>query len=93
MQKKSTERKVAWNTIFLFLTIVTVLSSLFHYAIVNLYPSRIYIGLMWCPAIATIITLKIIKRDISSLNWNWEKRNYVCNYNFCFCNLLLEKSD
>ncbi len=23
----------------------------------------------------------------------WRKRNYVCNCNFCFWNLLLEKSD
>ncbi|MDO6742502.1 MULTISPECIES: CPBP family intramembrane glutamic endopeptidase [Polaribacter] len=78
MQKKLTERKEAWNTIFIFLAIVTIISSLFHYAIVNLYPSRIYIGgLMWCPAIATIITLKIKKRSISSLNWNWGNWKYI----------------
>ena len=78
MQKNLTERKEAWNTIIIFLSIVTIISSLFHYAIVNLYPSRIYIGgLMWCPAIATIITLKIKGRSISSLNWNWGKWIYI----------------
>ncbi|MBS2099216.1 CPBP family intramembrane glutamic endopeptidase [Carboxylicivirga linearis] len=72
------ERKEAWKTIIIFLAIVTVLSSLFHYAIVNLYPSRIYIGaLMWCPAIAAIITLRIKKRPISSLHWNWGKWKYI----------------
>ncbi len=72
------ERKETWKTIFVFLAIVTILSSLFHYAIVNLYPSRIYIGgLMWCPAIAAIITLKIKKRSISSLNWNWGSWKYI----------------
>ncbi|WP_418644279.1 CPBP family intramembrane glutamic endopeptidase [Tenacibaculum insulae] len=57
---------------------VTILSSLFHYAIVNLYPSRIYIGgLMWCPAVAAIITLKIKGRPISSLRWNWGNWKYI----------------
>ena len=78
MHKDLTERKKAWSTIFLFLAILTAISSIFHYAIVNLYPSRIYIGsLMWCPAIATIITLKLKKRAISSLNWNWGNWKYI----------------
>ncbi|MFT4986457.1 MAG: hypothetical protein ACI8U0_002101, partial [Flavobacteriales bacterium] len=78
MQESLTERKKTWNTIFIFLAIVTVISSIFYYAIVNLYPSRIYIGgLMWCPAIATIITLKIKGRSISSLNWNWGNWKYI----------------
>jgi membrane protease YdiL (CAAX protease family) len=32
---------------------------------------------MWCPAIATIITLKLKKRPISSLNWNWGNWKYI----------------
>lgn len=72
------KRKETWNTIFIFLIIVTLLSSIFHYAIVNLYPSRIYIGgLMWCPAVATIITLKLKEKSISSLNWNWSNWKYI----------------
>ena len=60
MQENLSKRKETWDTIIIFLIIVTAISSLFHYAIVNLYPSRIYIGgLMWCPAIAAIITLKL----------------------------------
>lgn len=78
MQKTVSEKTEAWKTILTFLVIVTILSSIFHYAIVNLYPSRIYIGgLMWCPAIATIITLKLKGRSISSLNWNWGNWNYI----------------
>jgi membrane protease YdiL (CAAX protease family) len=78
MLNKTTEHKEAWRTIFIFLAIVTVLSAIFHYAIVNLYPSRIYIGgLMWCPAVATIITLKLKGRSISSLNWNWGDWKYI----------------
>ena len=78
MLKKTSERKEAWKTIFIFLAIVTVISAVFHYAIVNLYPSRIYIGgLMWCPAVAAIITMKLKGRLISSLNWNWGNWKYI----------------
>ena len=72
------ERKEAWKTIFIFLAIVVALTSPLHYAIVNLYPSRIYVGaIMWCPAIAAFITLKIKGRKISSLNWNWGDWKYI----------------
>jgi membrane protease YdiL (CAAX protease family) len=78
MLKKKSERKEAWKTIVIFLIIVTAMSSLFHYAIVKLYPSRIYIGaLMLCPAIAAIITLKYKGRSVSSLNWNWGDWKYI----------------
>ena len=78
MQKSESEFKEAWKTILIFLAIVIILSSVFHYAIVNLYPSRIYIGaLMWCPAIAGIITLKLKGRSVSSLNWGWGNWNYI----------------
>jgi len=32
---------------------------------------------MWCPAIASIITLKLRKRSISSLHWNWGHWRYI----------------
>jgi len=78
MLENISERKEAWKTIFLFLLLVVILTSPFHYAIVNLYPSRIYIGaIMWCPTIAAFITLKIKGRKISSLNWNWGDWKYI----------------
>ena len=78
MLKNLSDRKEAWKTIFLFLLLVVALTSPFHYAIVNLYPSRIYVGaIMWCPAIAAFITLKIKGRKISSLNWNWGDWKYI----------------
>tara|TARA_R110001606_G_scaffold399142_1_gene581068 strand:+ start:565 stop:1416 length:852 start_codon:yes stop_codon:yes gene_type:complete len=77
MQSKL-ERKETWSTIALFLIIVTVFSALFHYAIVKLYPSSIYIGgLMWCPALAAFLTLKIKGRKIDSLPWNWANWKYI----------------
>lgn len=78
MLENSLERKETWKTIFLFLAIVILITSPFHYAIVNLYPSRIYVGaIMWCPAIAAFITLKIKGRKISSLHWNWGNWKYI----------------
>lgn len=78
MQNKVSVRNEAWNSIFIFLTIVTITSAIFHYAIVNLYPSRIYIGaLMWCPALAAVITLKLKGRSISSLHWAWGNWKYI----------------
>jgi len=78
MTKSITTKKQTWQTIFIFLGLVIVLTSPLHYAIVNLYPSRIYVGaIMWCPAIAAYITLKIKGRKISSLNWNWGNWKYI----------------
>ncbi|MFT0713538.1 CPBP family intramembrane glutamic endopeptidase [Flagellimonas lutimaris] len=78
MLKNLSERREAWKTIFIFLALVVALTSPFHYAIVKLYPSRIYVGaIMWCPAIAAFITMKIKGRKISSLNWNWGNWKYI----------------
>lgn len=78
MSNTISERKEAWKTIFLFLFIVIALTSPLHYAIVNLYPSRIYIGaIMWCPAIAAFLTMKIKGRKISALHWNLGHWKYI----------------
>jgi membrane protease YdiL (CAAX protease family) len=78
MLEQASDRKAAWKTIFIFLGLVFALTSPFHYAIVKLYPSRIYVGaIMWCPAIAAIITLKIKGRSLSSLNWKWANWHYT----------------
>lgn len=78
MPENLAEHKETWQTIFIFLSIVTFTSAIFHYAIVNLYPSRIYIGaLMWCPAIAAIVTLKLKGRSIASLKWDWGNWKYI----------------
>ena len=66
------ERREAWAAIAIFLIIVTVLSAVFHYAIVKLMPTSLYVGpLMWSPAVAALITLRLRGRKISSLPWGW----------------------
>lgn len=78
MSESIESKKETWTTILIFLGLVIAITSPFHYAIVNLYPSRIYVGaIMWCPAIAAIITLKLRGRNISSLHWKWGNWNFI----------------
>ena len=77
MTANRSERREAWTTIFIFLAIVTGLSAIFHLAIVNLMPTSLYVGpLMWSPAVAALLTLRVRRRAISSLPWQWGKWRY-----------------
>ncbi len=79
MTANRSERREAWTTIFIFLAIVTGLSAIFHLAIVNLMPTSLYVGpLMWSPAVAALLTLRIRRRAISSLPWQWGKWRHNC---------------
>lgn len=73
------ENKIqVWKTIFIFLGVLTLLSSICYYAILKLNPTSIYIGaLMMCPAIASFITLKLTSRSISSLPWGLKNLSYL----------------
>ena len=72
------EKKETWKTIILFLLILSALSSIAYYAILKLNPTSIYIGaLMISPALASFITLKVIKRPISSLPWKLKELKYL----------------
>ncbi|PKB16635.1 CPBP family intramembrane glutamic endopeptidase [Flavobacterium sp. 5] len=71
-------RKQVWKTLILFLSILIILSAICYYAIIKLNPTSIYVGaLMMCPALSAFITLKIIKRPISSLPWELKKIKYL----------------
>lgn len=73
----ASDRRDAWATIFVFLAIVTALSSIFHLAIVRLMPTSLYVGpLMWSPAIAAFLTLRIRGRTVASLPWRWGEWRY-----------------
>lgn len=67
-----------WKTIVIFLGILTILSTICYYALLKLNTTSIYIGaLMMCPAIASFITLKLMKRSISSLPWSLKDPTYL----------------
>lgn len=78
MSKTSSEIREVWKTIFLFLILLTALSSIAYYAILKLNPSSVYVGaLMISPSLAAFITLKIKKRPISSMPWSLKELKYL----------------
>lgn len=78
MSNTLSEKREVWKTIIIFLILLTALSSVAYYAILKLNPTSIYVGaLMMSPALASLITLKIIKRPISSLPWSLKELKYL----------------
>ena len=78
MTQLTSETKKTWNTIFIFLTILTILSTIAYYAILKLNPTSIYIGfLMISPTLAAFITLKIRKRSVFNLPWSLKELKYL----------------
>lgn len=78
MSQLTLESKKTWNTIFIFLVILSLLSVVSYYTILKLNPTSIYIGfLMMSPTLATFITLLIRKRSISSLPWKLKKLKFI----------------
>ena len=67
--------------IAIFLTITFALSSIFYFLIIKagtLHAGNgLYVlGLMWCPGIAGIITMLLLKRKLKLLGWKWGKSKY-----------------
>lgn len=74
-----TENK--FKPIGIFLSITFALSAIFYFLII--YSGKLgggagqyVMGLMWCPGISALITLKILKRNISDLGWEWGQTKY-----------------
>ena len=74
-----TNEKRSGVTVFLVLTLG--FSSIFYFLIAK--SSQVgggwgaYIGfLMWCPGLSALVTCKYLRRDLSSLGWNWGKSRY-----------------
>jgi membrane protease YdiL (CAAX protease family) len=64
-----------------YLVIVFAFSSFFYFLILHsgsLGNGRgLYVlGLMWCPALAGMLTLRLNGRNISDLGWNWGETKY-----------------
>ncbi len=67
--------------IALFFSLTIVLSSIFYFLIIysgSLGSGRgLYVtGLMWCPGISAILSLKLLGRKLSDLGWSWGKTKY-----------------
>lgn len=75
----STNRTLRPVVIFLALTFS--LSAIFYFFIIYSGMTgggrRLYVtGLMWCPGISALITMKILNRNISELGWKWGATKY-----------------
>ncbi|RZJ55068.1 MAG: CPBP family intramembrane metalloprotease [Flavobacterium sp.] len=78
MIKAVTNKRESWNTIILYLIILISLSSISYFAILKLNPASIFVGLlMMCPALASIITLRIKGRSVKNLPWKLKKNEYL----------------
>ena len=67
--------------VFTYLVIVFAFSSIFYFLILHsgsLGNGRgLYVlGLMWCPALAGMLTLRLNGRSISELGWKWGETKY-----------------
>ena len=67
--------------ITIFLSITLALSAIFYFLII--YSGTLgggrgqyVMGIMWCPGISALITMKILGRNISDLGWKWGKTKY-----------------
>jgi len=67
--------------IAIFLSITLALSAIFYFLII--YSGTLgggrgqyVMGLMWCPGISALITMKLLKRNISDLGWKWGNTKY-----------------
>lgn len=77
--ENQTENK--FRPIGIFLSITFALSAIFYFLII--YSGKLgggdgtyVMGLMWCPGISALITMKILKRNISELGWKWGETKY-----------------
>ncbi len=73
--------KISLRPVAIFLSITLALSSIFYFLII--YSGTLgggrgqyVMGLMWSPGISALITMKILKRNISDLGWKWGKTKY-----------------
>jgi uncharacterized protein len=68
--------------IAIFLLFLLAFSAVFYFLILIAHKlnagNGLYVsGLMWCPALAAIATLKVSGRKLSELGWKWPKTRYA----------------
>jgi uncharacterized protein len=66
----------------LYLLLVFAFSCVFYFLILRAHSlgagAGMYVlGIMWCPALAAIATLKLNERDLRELGWRWPEKKYA----------------
>src|SRR5262249_20623324 len=68
--------------VLIYLAFVFAFSSIFYFFMLKAHTlgaaGGLYVlGIMWCPALAAMATLKLNGRKLSELGWNWPATNYA----------------
>jgi len=68
----------AKKKVYFYLVLVTGLSGLFYYPILmaGALESIYVIGLMWCPAVAALVTRLVLQRNLRGMGWGWGETRY-----------------
>ena len=76
------KRKSSRRQIITYLLLVFAFSSVFYFLMLKAHSlgggGGLYaLGIMWCPALAGMATLKLNGRNLSELGWKWPASNYA----------------
>lgn len=76
------QAKTSRQQVGTYLLLVFLFSSVFYFLILRAHTLRggggLYVvGLMWCPALAAMLTLKLNGRQLGALGWAWPTRRYA----------------
>jgi membrane protease YdiL (CAAX protease family) len=74
--------KSSWSQIITYLVLVFAFSSIFYFLTLKAHTlgggGGLYVlGIMWCPALAGMATLKLNGRNLSELGWKWPATNFA----------------
>jgi uncharacterized protein len=76
------EARRSRSQVLLYLLLVFAFSSVFYFLILRAHSlgagGGLYVaGIMWCPALAAMATLKLNRRPLSELGWKWPQAGYA----------------
>jgi len=81
-ETNASERKNSRRQIITYLLLVFAFSSVFYFLMLEAHSlgggGGLYVlGIMWCPALAGMATLKLNGRKLSDLGWKWPASPYA----------------
>jgi uncharacterized protein len=76
------EKRGSRQQVAIYLLLVFAFSSVFYFLVLRGHSlgagAGLYVfGIMWCPALAGITTLKLNGRNLAELGWKWPEKKYA----------------
>jgi len=76
------EQRSSRQQVGIYLLVVFAFSSVFYFLMLRAHTlgagGGLYVfGIMWCPALAAITTLKLNGRNLADLGWKWPQTNFA----------------